>query len=158
MKRNLILILVVGLISAGASAQLKQGASIPKISLSDNAGKSVELASVKGKVTLIDFWASWCGPCRVANKHLVKLYGKYSKKLEIVGISLDKDKAKWLAAVKKDKIGYVQFNDPKGFDSGSARAFGVENMPASYLFDAAGRLVAINPSEEQIINEINKVK
>ena len=89
---------------------------------------------------------------------MAKLYSRYqSHGFEIVGISLDKDKAKWLNAVKKDKIAYVQANDPEGFDAKSAIAFGVENMPASYLFDATGRLVAINPTEQQIINEINKV-
>ena len=61
-------------------------------------------------------------------------------------------------AVKKDKSGYVQVNDPGGFDAKSAIAFGVENMPASYLFDASGKLIVINPSEQQIINEINKGK
>ena len=129
--------------------------------LTQNPTESYTLASrkFKGKVTLVDFWASWCGPCRVANKKLVKLYSKYKKQgFEIVGVSLDKDKAKWRDAIKKDKIAYVQVNDPAGFDAKSAVTFGVENMPASYLFDASGKLIAINPSEQQIINEINKAK
>lgn len=142
-----------------AAAQLKTGASLPKLTLTSGTGQPVELASFKGRVTLVDFWASWCGPCRVANKKLAKLHSKYKKQgFEIVGISLDKDKAKWLSAVKKDNIGYVQVNDPEGFDAKSAITFGVENMPASYLFDASGKLIAINPTEQQIINEINKVK
>lgn len=159
MKKNLILILLAGLLSIAANAQLKNGAALPKITLSTSTGAAVELQSFKGKVTLVDFWASWCGPCRIANKKLVKLYSKYRNQgFEIVGISLDKDKAKWLNAVKKDKIEYMQLNDPAGFDAKSAIAFGVENMPASYLFDASGKLVAVNPSEQQIINEINKSK
>ena len=159
MKSNLILLLLAGFLSIAANAQLKDGAALPKLTLNTSAGAPVELQSFKGKVILVDFWASWCGPCRVANKKLVKLYSKYSKHgFEIVGISLDKEKAKWLNAVKKDKIEYVQLNDPAGFDAKSAIAFGVENMPASYLFDSSGKLVAVNPSEQQIINEINKAK
>ncbi|MCR5863399.1 TlpA family protein disulfide reductase [Flavobacterium sp. J372] len=159
MRLNLVLIMLMSMLCIPAAAQLRTGASLPKLTLRSSEGQPVDLASFKGKVTLVDFWASWCGPCRVANKKLVKLYSKYKKQgFEIVGVSLDKDKAKWRDAIKKDKIAYVQVNDPAGFDAKSAVTFGVENMPASYLFDASGKLIAINPSEQQIINEINKAK
>lgn len=159
MRLNLVLIMLMSMLCVPAAAQLRTGASLPKLTFTSSEGQPIDLASFKGQVTLIDFWASWCGPCRVANKKLVKLYSKYKKQgFEIVGVSLDKDKAKWRDAIKKDKITYVQVNDPAGFDAKSAVTFGVENMPASYLFDASGKLIAINPSEQQIINEINKAK
>lgn len=159
MKHNIIFLLFFSLFAMSSNAQIKPRDQLPKLTLTDVSGKSVDLRALKGKVILVDFWASWCGPCRVANKKLVKLYEKYKvANLEIVGISLDKDKSKWLAAVKKDKITYTQVNDPEGFDAKSAIAFGVEQMPASYLFDASGRLIAINPTEDQIKNEVNKKK
>jgi len=151
--------MVTSMLCIPAVAQLTAGSALPKLTLTSSAGQPVDLASFKGRVTLVDFWASWCAPCRVANKKLVKLHNKYKNQgFEIVGVSLDKEKAKWLSAIKKDKIDYVQVNDPGAFDAKSAIDFGVENMPASYLFDASGKLVAINPSEQQIINEINKAK
>lgn len=81
---------------------IKKGSTLPDITLQNDKKVSVKLRSFKGKVVLVDFWASWCLPCRKANKSLVKLYDKYkSKNFEIVGISIDTDKDKWLKAIKK---------------------------------------------------------
>ncbi len=133
------------------SCQLNIGQSLPDVSVQNSAGQSVLLKPEKGKVYLIDFWASWCGPCRKANKKLVKLYDQYkSKNFEIIGISLDKDQNKWLNAVKSDKLLYIQFIDAKGFDAKAAQVFGVEALPASFLFNKDGTLVKINPTESEI--------
>jgi thiol-disulfide isomerase/thioredoxin len=133
------------------SCQLNIGQSVPDVSVQNSAGQSVLLKPEKGKVYLIDFWASWCGPCRKANKKLVKLYDEYkSKNFEIIGISLDKDKNKWLNAVKSDKLLYTQFIDAKGFDAKAAQVFGVEALPASFLVNKDGTLVKINPTESEI--------
>jgi peroxiredoxin len=88
---------------------------------------------------------------------LVKMYDQYKgQNFEIVGISIDTDNAKWLKAIEKDKIKHQQLIDPKGFDAKSAVTFGVEALPATYLFDASGKLIAINPTEAQIIAQIKK--
>ena len=84
---------------------------------------------------MVDFWASWCGPCRLANKKLVKMYDQYKgQNFEIVGISIDNDKTKWLKAIEKDKMKHQQLIDPKGFDAKSAVTFGVDALPAALSF------------------------
>ena len=150
----LVIILLVG--ACPLSAQITVGDTIPDITLQNEKAENFSLLSFNGKVTLVDFWASWCGPCRIANKKLVRLYNETSdKNFEIVGISLDIDKKKWLAAIAKDKLLYTQLIDPQGFDAKTAILFNVEQLPATYLFDKTGKLVAINPTEQQILNEIN---
>ncbi len=86
-----------------------------QIKLPTAKGDSITLASLKGKVILLDFWASWCGPCRSSNKKLVKLYEKYkSQGFEIFGVSLDEEKKDWEKAIAKDKISWLQVIDPRG--------------------------------------------
>lgn len=93
----------------------------------------------------------------MANKKLVQLHFELKEqKFEIIGVSLDTDKTKWINAIKKDKIEYTQLNEPKGFDANVAVRFGVEQLPTSFLFDRNGRLLAINPKEEEIIAQIKK--
>ncbi|MDX6191724.1 TlpA disulfide reductase family protein [Flavobacterium sp. Fl-318] len=142
-----------------ANAQIKVGDNLPNIQLQNDKNAAVKLNSFKGKTVLVDFWASWCAPCRLANKNLVKMYDKYKgQNFEIVGISIDADKDKWLKAIAKDKMKHQQLIDPKGFDAKTAVLFGVEALPSTYLFDASGKLIAIDPTEAQIIAQIKKNK
>lgn len=148
----------MGAISMG-NAQIKKGDALPDILLKNDKNTIVQLTSFRGKVILVDFWASWCAPCRMANKKLVKLYSQYkNKNFEIVGISIDENKDKWLKAIAKDKMTHTQLIDSKGFEAKSAKIFGVEALPATYLFDVNGKLAAINPTEAQIQSLIKKNK
>jgi len=133
------------------NAQIKVGDKLPAIKLKSSRNSDVNLTSFQGKYILIDFWASWCGPCRLGNKKLVKLYNEVSAdKIEIIGISIDTDANKWLRAIEKDKIKFTQLIDPKGFDANAAILFGVEELPSKFLFNTEGILIAKNPTEDEI--------
>tara|TARA_R110000868_G_scaffold175355_2_gene412379 strand:- start:318 stop:803 length:486 start_codon:yes stop_codon:yes gene_type:complete len=158
-SHNFILALCLFSVFSTAFGQLKIGDKLPGIQLQNNKDVTIDLQSYQGKVILADFWASWCAPCRVANKKMAPFYKQYkSKQFEVVGISVDTDKQKWNNAITKDKLEYGQLIDPNGFDAKSAVLFGVEQLPSSYLFDTTGTLVSINPTEEEIIQLIKKIK
>lgn len=145
--RKLRLSVVVGcmLFTLQSAGQLKQGYKAPEIALPAAGGDTILLSSLRGKVVLLDFWASWCGPCRVSNRGLVKLYPKFKDKgFEILGVSLDEDRKDWLAAVKKDKISWLQVNDNTGWESVTASRWGIRAIPTSYLIDKDGTLLAMD--------------
>ncbi len=140
-----------------ATAQIKVGDTIPSITLKSSSNEDVNITSFKGKYVLIDFWASWCAPCRLGNKKLVKLHKEVSSdKIEIIGISIDTDANKWLKAIEKDKIKFTQLIDAKGFEAETAQLFGVDELPSKFLFNQDGILIAKNPTEEEILKLIEK--
>jgi thiol-disulfide isomerase/thioredoxin len=119
------------------------GQPAPAFVQNDPKGKPVSLASFKGKVVLLDFWASWCGPCRAENPNVVAAYQKYGPKgFTILGVSLDSDKDKWLAAVKKDQLSWTQVSDLKGWQNKVADLYGIKGIPMNYLLDKDGKIIA----------------
>lgn len=108
-------------------------------------GDSISLASLKGKVVLLDFWASWCMPCRAANKHLTKLYNKYKPEgFEIFSVSVDEEKSAWKKAIAKDKITWLQVNDAAGNMGKTILDWNVAVLPTTFLINKKGDVVAID--------------
>lgn len=143
-------------IATKVAAQIKVGDTLPSFKLIATDGHEVVVAADKTQFIVVDFWASWCSYCRKANKEMVKLNETaQNASLLIVGIALDTDTTQWLKAIEKDKINYLQLSDPNGFDAKTALLFGVEQLPATYLFDKTGKLIAINPTPKEITNILN---
>jgi len=106
-------------------------------------GKVVSLKESLGKVTIVDFWASWCGPCRKENPNVVAIYKElHSKGLNIIGVSLDKEAGKWKEAIAKDGLTWTHVSNLKFWDEPIAAQYGVQSIPATFILDASGKVVA----------------
>ncbi len=135
------------------------GSMAPDIALADPQGKIRKLSDLKGKVVLVDFWASWCGPCRKENPHVVSMYNKYHDKgFEIYSVSLDKDRDGWLKAIAKDNLIWPDHvSDLKYWKSEGAAAYGVTAIPYTVLIDKKGRIVAKKLRGEELENKVKEL-
>ena len=119
-----------------------EGAMAPEINLKTPVGNTLALSSLRGKVVLIDFWASWCGPCRKENPNVKIIYDKYKDKgFEIYGVSLDNNGDQWKAAIAKDGLGWKHVSDLGGWKSSAAQLYQVHSIPQTFLLDKEGRIV-----------------
>ena len=129
------------------------GAAAADFTTNDEDGKLIKLSDFyKGKkLVLIDFWASWCGPCRKENPNVVKAYNKFhSKGFEVLGVSLDEDKKDWKDAIKRDNLTWMQVSDLKGWESQIARLYNVTAIPTNFLIDGNGKIIATNLRGEEL--------
>lgn len=130
----------------GTPAPSQAGQSLaPDFSQASPQGKVVQLSALRGQYVLLDFWASWCPPCRAENPVLVQAYQRYKgKKFTILSVSLDHDRAAWLKAVQADGLTWQQVSDLKGWDNAAATRYRIEALPQNYLLDPSGQIVGQN--------------
>ena len=143
-----------------AAAKLTSvGATAPDFTQNDVNGKPVSLKDFRGKYVLVDFWASWCGPCRAENPNVVKAYHKYQdKNFTIPGVSLDRPGAKdaWLAAIKADDLEWTQVSDLQFWNNAVVKLYGIQSVPQNFLIDPTGKIISHNLRGEDLDNFLEK--
>jgi thiol-disulfide isomerase/thioredoxin len=156
MKQLLILLLLSA--SLFTNAQNKKGKPLREISLPGPLGTEVPVSSLKGKVVLIDFWASWCRPCRMNNPKLVDLYNaQHEKGFEIYAISIDTDKSAWMNAITTDKMFWTNVIDTRGGNSTILSNFNVQAIPSNLLIDKKGMIRGYDMAPEDLPKAISNL-
>lgn len=136
------------------------GKIAPDFTMNDAEGNPVKLSDIykKHKFLLIDFWASWCGPCRAENPSVVKTYKKFNKKgFSVFGVSLDNNKEKWLEAIEKDKLTWDHVSDLKGWQNEASQLYAVRGIPANFLVDNTGKILAKGLRGEALLKKLEEL-
>ena len=172
MKKLALLVCTFTLCSFLAQAQyenttIKVGQAAPELAFPNTEGKITKLSEVaKGRVVLIDFWASWCGPCRRSNPQLVALYNNYKDKkfknakngFAIYSVSLDKDKNAWINAIKADNLSWTTHaSDLGGWQSKPAEIYGVQFVPQAFLMNSEGKIIGKYMTSEEAVKDLDQL-
>lgn len=143
-----------------ARQHTQTGSQAPDFAQQSAEGKTIKLSDFRGSYVLLDFWASWCGPCREENPNVVKAYQQYKEKgFTVLGVSLDMpgQKDAWLKAIEKDQLPWQHVSDLKGWDNAVAQQYGIRSIPANFLIDPAGRIIASDLRKEHLLNELARI-
>jgi len=136
------------------------GKTAPDFEQADTAGNMLKLSSLRGKYVLLDFWASWCGPCRAENPNVVKAYQKYQDKgFTVLGVSLDQPGKKdaWLKAIHQDQLNWTQVSDLKFWDNAAAKLYGIHAIPQNFLLDKEGKIIATNIKGVELNKKLSEI-
>jgi peroxiredoxin len=159
----IVLFLFAG-VSGCSNSKLKNGMEAPDFSLPGADGQQIRLSGLEGNIVLLDFWASWCTPCRKVNPELVELYKKYhdanfkeANNFTIFSVSLDKNKQKWLKAKEEDNLLWPHHAiDPRAEELPVAKKYGVASIPASFLIDEEGIIIGVDLEPDEIKDILDK--
>jgi len=134
------------------------GKTVPELTMPDPNGNDISISSFRGKYLLIDFWASWCGPCRMENPNVVKAYNEFKgKNFTILGVSLDKDKDSWKKAISQDHLAWSQMSDLKYWNSQAVETFGFQGIPFNVLVDPSGKVIGESLRGEELDAKLKQV-
>lgn len=141
------------------NSEFRPGTEAPEIELPDRDGKTIKLSSTRGNVVLLDFWASWCKPCRTENPNLVKVYDLYQDKgFTIFQVSLDRTREAWISGINEDKLErWIHVSDLKYWKSAVIPVYNLEVIPSNFLLDREGRIIATNLRGESLLKKLNEI-
>jgi peroxiredoxin len=139
-------------------AKPEVGATAPELTMNDIGGNPFSLSQLRGKYVLIDFWASWCAPCREENPNVVAAFNRFKdKNFTVLGVSLDQNKQAWIDAVKDDKLTWQQISDLKYWGSAAVPLYGIDGIPYNVLIDPQGKIIATHLTGNALHNKLAEV-